>query len=182
MFGSKVGSTELRGGKKQILMAACDLVCAARAGNAPLASPVAPRAAAVVVQRGGCPWHRDVCGVGTDSRASPTAPAGQMTGAPLGIAEHRGVQRSQLSLFCTGITQTLEMSCCQLECCSHVNHNLGLTSLSLCNKNLLLHWIRLTVCFCLRRSCCCSFHLPSWSVSQLSNSSEQRVGGIMGSL
>lgn len=33
--------------------------------------------------------------------------------------------------------------------------------------------------FCLRLLCCCSFLLTSWSVSQLSNSSEQYVGGIM---
>lgn len=33
--------------------------------------------------------------------------------------------------------------------------------------------------FLLRLSCCCSFLLMSRSVSQLSNSSEQRVGGIM---
>lgn len=92
-----MGSTEFqerRGGERQMLMAACDLVCAQRS----LSSPAAPQAAAAVLQRGAA--HGPGMCVGWAQRA------GQMSGAPLGIGEHWGVQRSQINLFCRGITWT----------------------------------------------------------------------------
>lgn len=77
-----------------MLMAARDLVCALRS----LSSPGAPQAEQLCC-RGEAAHGTGVC-VGW---AQTT---GQMSGAPLGMGEHRGVQRSQLNLFCRGIAQT----------------------------------------------------------------------------
>lgn len=65
-------------------MAACDLVYTERAENAPSASPELHGQQQCW---GGCLWHRDVCGVSTDSGACPTAPAVPMPGGLLGIGE-----------------------------------------------------------------------------------------------
>lgn len=138
-------------------MAACDLVYTERAENAPSASPEL-HGQQQCWCRGEAAHGTGMC-VGWAQTAGPVPLPQQLqcqegfwgleSSGVVGGKKHRGVERSWLNLFCRGITQTLKMLCCQLGCCSRINHNLDLTSLSLHNKDLLLHWICLTVCFLL---------------------------------